>query len=284
MQDHRKTTSKHCCAVALQRSSVFAWVRNPRASGRLLYTGLTWHGYAVSVSGFRQRPVRRERQRVMMTTPLTDDQRRALWSRYHGTDPQVVQTLEWLHMLLFEQSELRRLANDAGAVNAPGEHINVITRRLCNAYKRSLTAVVRDVGVRPTLFGCWDDVADIARDFGLSEGIPARFLVLLGAYEFLSSYEGRAFVLLQDRITGALFEVNGLHDSISNLAGQWEPEKTTVKALRYRMEHGTLGQSEYDGYAVVGFAGPLHAILDALEAISGATVAPQEGEGNGKDD
>lgn len=46
------------------------------------------------------------------------------------------------------------------------------------------------------------------------------------------SYCGSSFVLF--RKDGKLYEVNGSHCSCYGLEGQWEPEETTVEALRMR--------------------------------------------------
>jgi hypothetical protein len=82
--------------------------------------------------------------------------------------------------------------------------------------------------------------------------------VLLASYE-TASYEGYAFVLFErDR---KLYEVNGSHCSCYGLEGQWEPEETTVEALRRRMEEGKLGNGERNENS---FAYELRKVLDGL--------------------
>jgi hypothetical protein len=84
--------------------------------------------------------------------------------------------------------------------------------------------------------------------------------ILLASYG-QGSYEGDAFVLF--RRDGKLYEVSGGHCSCYGLEGQWEPEETTVDALRYRVEHGSLGADNYCGNE---FAPDLTKLLDALSS------------------
>jgi hypothetical protein len=67
--------------------------------------------------------------------------------------------------------------------------------------------------------------------------------ILLASYG-TPSYEGYAFVLF--RRDGKLYEVNGSHCSCYELEGQWEPEETTVDALRHRIAEGELGKGDWD--------------------------------------
>ncbi len=84
--------------------------------------------------------------------------------------------------------------------------------------------------------------------------------ILLASYG-TPSYEGYAFVLF--RRDGKLWEVNGSHCSCYGLEGQWEPEETTVEALRHRLDEGTLGEGGYDENP---FAAELRPVLDGLQA------------------
>jgi hypothetical protein len=79
--------------------------------------------------------------------------------------------------------------------------------------------------------------------------------VLLAWYDE-EEYEGAAFVLFQHE--GHLYEVNALHGSWYGLEGQWEPEETTPKALRYRVRKGSFGKGV--------FSTELLAVLDRWEA------------------
>lgn len=77
---------------------------------------------------------------------------------------------------------------------------------------------------------------DVFRDFELADPPPVE--ILLASYDCWG-YGGDAFVLF--RKDGALFEVNATHCSCYKLQGQWEPEDTTVAALRKRLDDGELG-------------------------------------------
>lgn len=83
--------------------------------------------------------------------------------------------------------------------------------------------------------------------------------ILLASYG-TPSYEGYAFVLFQR--DGKLYEVNGSHCSCYGLEGQWDPEETTLEALRHRLDKGELGKGGYDGNP---FADELRQVLDALD-------------------
>lgn len=82
--------------------------------------------------------------------------------------------------------------------------------------------------------------------------------ILLASYS-TEGCDGSAFVLF--RRDGQLYEVNGSHCSCYGLEGQWEPEPTTVEALRHRMTEGNLG---IDYYKENQFADELRQVLDAL--------------------
>lgn len=82
--------------------------------------------------------------------------------------------------------------------------------------------------------------------------------VLLAIYTY-EDYDGSAFVLFERN--DVLYEVNGGHCSCYGLEDQWEPEETSVEALRKRMDDGNLG-SGYGG----NFADDLQKILNKWEA------------------
>lgn len=92
--------------------------------------------------------------------------------------------------------------------------------------------------------------------------------ILLASYG-TPSYEGYAFVLFKR--DGKLWEVNGSHCSCYGLEGQWEPEETTVEALRHRVKEGTLGEGGYDENP---FAAELLQVLDGLERPNAANQRP----------
>lgn len=74
-------------------------------------------------------------------------------------------------------------------------------------------------------------------DFEIDESALDGVEILLASYTY-ECYSGSAFVLF--RRDGRLHEVNGSHCSCYGLEGQWEPEETSIEALRkgknYRYE------------------------------------------------
>ena len=91
--------------------------------------------------------------------------------------------------------------------------------------------------------------------------------VLLASYG-TEDFSGDAFVLF--RKDGKLYEVNGSHCSCYGLEDQsysgerhtqWEPEETTIEALRHRLDNGKLGQC----YSGNEYANELRSVLGSLE-------------------
>ena len=119
----------------------------------------------------------------------------------------------------------------------------------------------------------WDCLEDMKGDFwpkgeiGFSEGRTERELegveIVLASYG-TPSYEGYAFVLFKK--DGKLYEVNASHCSCYGLEGQWEPERTSVEDLLYRVEKGRLGVGDYDENP---FAIELLGILRGLSSAPG---------------
>jgi len=72
-------------------------------------------------------------------------------------------------------------------------------------------------------------VKDIEDEYGARVPDGAEILVAWYGY---GSYCGSSFVLY--RLAGKLYEVNGSHCSCHGLEGCWQPEETTVDALRLR--------------------------------------------------
>lgn len=81
---------------------------------------------------------------------------------------------------------------------------------------------------------------DVAREFQVQD--LAGIKILLAWYGYVD-YDGLAFVLFER--DGRLYEVNGGHCSCYGLEAQWDPEETTVEALRHRVKSGSLGQCSY---------------------------------------
>lgn len=83
----------------------------------------------------------------------------------------------------------------------------------------------------PVFVGDFGSVADIAKAFRVDSHIVETSQILYAAYD-IANWEGHALVVfMQD---GQLYEVNGSHCSCYGLEGQWEPELTSVAALRLR--------------------------------------------------
>lgn len=81
-------------------------------------------------------------------------------------------------------------------------------------------------------WGCKEDVADAFQiDIKQLKGCKIHI-----AWYGQGDYDGSAFVLFTHN--DQLYEVNGGHCSCHGLEGQWEPEETTVAALRHRHDHG----------------------------------------------
>lgn len=118
--------------------------------------------------------------------------------------------------------------------------------------------------IEPQYMHDWSDSKreGMLSNFEIKEEHLNGINVLLASYNY-EGYSGDAFVLFEK--DGKLYEVNGSHCSCYGLEGQWEPEETTIEALRHRMMQGTLGKNDYHPFAV-----ELEALLNQLEA-------PEEG-------
>ena len=94
--------------------------------------------------------------------------------------------------------------------------------------------------------GIFEKKEDVIGEFS---GYDAEFAVdledcnILFAWYGHGSYDGSAFVLFERG--GKLYEVNGGHCSCYGLEGQWEPEETSVEALKHRIREGGLGTDTY---------------------------------------
>lgn len=67
--------------------------------------------------------------------------------------------------------------------------------------------------------------------------------ILLASYDFSYEYGGEAFVLFEK--DGKLYEVNASYDIYYGLEGQWEPEETTIEALKYRLTEGNWDEKYF---------------------------------------
>lgn len=102
--------------------------------------------------------------------------------------------------------------------------------------------------------GMFEDKSDVRDYFHLRDSDLEDCDVLFAAYE--CEYEGQALVVF--RRNDCLYEVNGSHCSCYGLEDQWEPEETSVQALRHRVENGTLG------YFLGGYTADFNRMLDEL--------------------
>ena len=103
-------------------------------------------------------------------------------------------------------------------------------------------------------YGQFESRMDICQQFQIGESDLKGCTILFAAYE--GGYDGEALVVF--RRQRKLYEVNGAHCSCYGLEQQWEPEATTVQALRHRVENGSLG------YDLDAYAPEFRAMLDAL--------------------
>lgn len=108
----------------------------------------------------------------------------------------------------------------------------------------------------------WKDsgLEGMKSDFGIDDAALEGVTVLLASYTY-EDYSGDAFVLFERG--GKLYEVNGSHCSCHGLSEssyddatetQWQPEETSIDALRHRLEKGHVGE----------IADALRQVLDAL--------------------
>jgi hypothetical protein len=131
-------------------------------------------------------------------------------------------------------------------------------------------AAEREKALTPVFLGDFTNQDDITDAFGIERTALEPYWVLLAYYgDPADSYEWTAFVLLQGRYTGKLYEVNATHCSCYNLQGQWQAEETSIEALRARLEQGELGtyKKYWGGQRTENtFATELRQILDRLSA------------------
>lgn len=100
----------------------------------------------------------------------------------------------------------------------------------------------------------------LKHDFEIDDAVLEGAEILL-AYYSCADWSGEAFVLF--RRDGKLYEVNGSHCSCYGLENQWEPEETSMEALRYRLDNGQLGR-----YWEANSFG--HELREALDKIADA--------------
>jgi hypothetical protein len=104
---------------------------------------------------------------------------------------------------------------------------------------------------------------EIASEFQIPLEEILKFNILVWSYK-LGNYEGEAVLILQDKESGELFEVNGAHCSCFGLEGQFDLEPTNIEALQFRLENNPdygLEQNEFEH----SFRNKLIAVLEELK-------------------
>ena len=102
--------------------------------------------------------------------------------------------------------------------------------------------------------GRFDDKDDILHQFQIDSSALKGCTILFAAYD--CEYEGQALVVF--RRNRRLYEVNASHCSCYGLEDQWDPEETTLEALRHRIDTGTLG------YFLGGYTADFDRMLEQL--------------------
>ena len=98
--------------------------------------------------------------------------------------------------------------------------------------------------MKPIYLGMFHNKKDVMERFKETNDTFNSIKILFAAYD-LDGCHSDAFVLLKRG--RRLFEVNGSHCSCYDLEGQWEPEDTTIRALRFRLKNGSFGRSFDEG-------------------------------------
>lgn len=89
--------------------------------------------------------------------------------------------------------------------------------------------------------GNFNNKQDLMSNFEINESDLEGVRILFAAYEN-ESYEGYAMVIFSK--DGKLYEVNGSHCSCNGLEGQWQPEETSLEALK--MRNYSYGDMQHD--------------------------------------
>lgn len=108
--------------------------------------------------------------------------------------------------------------------------------------------------MKPMYLGSFDSKKSISQIF--REDLGPETKIQFAVYD-QQDYDGSAFVLFIEG--GKLYEVNASHCSCFGLEDQWSPDRTSIKALRHRMQFGNLG------YGADGYKMELDRVLKSLE-------------------
>ena len=99
-------------------------------------------------------------------------------------------------------------------------------------YNRKSEKFVEPIYKNAPFFGDIKDLNSLKSNFEIGDKELKDFEILFSIY-IIDGYEGSAFVLLRNKITNALYEVNAGHRSCMGLEGQFEPEKTSAEFLKF---------------------------------------------------
>ena len=80
---------------------------------------------------------------------------------------------------------------------------------------------------------------EIIESFNIKNSQLDPYEIIYGYYHD-EDYSGSCFVLLQEKSSGNLFEVNGSHCSCYGLENQWELEATTIESILHRLKQGHI--------------------------------------------
>ena len=113
--------------------------------------------------------------------------------------------------------------------------------------------------MKSVFLGNWENFNDVCKDFEIDvHGLHDCHIILASYHQ--ADYEGRAFVLY--RQGDRLYEVNGSHCSCYGLEGQWQPEETSLEAIKHRLVEGYLGYLHDSVHCEDLFNARLKKILD----------------------
>ena len=85
--------------------------------------------------------------------------------------------------------------------------------------------------MKPVFLGIFDSKESVAAQF--EENLPEDISIIFASYDY-RDYSGSAHVVFEQG--GELYEVYGSHCSCYGLEGQWNPEETSVDAIKMRNE------------------------------------------------
>lgn len=102
---------------------------------------------------------------------------------------------------------------------------------------------IEEISEQNTIFlNDWKCEDDVFNDFQHKKTEDIK--ILFASYGY-ANYSGEAFVLFISN--NQLYEVNASHCSCYGVEGQWEPEKTDLEAIKFRLTNGGMGTDSYCG-------------------------------------